>query len=41
MSGIDAASHRRYVWMIAIIVLSPVAGLWWLVLRATRTLSLA
>lgn len=37
--AIDAARHRRYVWMIAIIVLSPVAGLLWLAPRVTRSLT--
>jgi hypothetical protein len=34
--AIDAARHARYFWMVAIIVISPVAGPVWLTLRVTR-----
>lgn len=39
--AIDAAKHHRFLWMMGINVFSPVAGLLWLALRATRSLTLA
>lgn len=34
--AVDAARQGRWLWVVAIVVLSPLAGLLWLALRVTR-----
>ena len=34
--AVDAARQRRWLWVVAIALLSPFAGLLWLALRMTR-----
>jgi Na+/melibiose symporter-like transporter len=39
--AIDAARHRRWLWVAAIVVLSPFAGILWFILRRTQRLDAA
>ncbi len=34
--AVDAARQGRWLWVVAIVLLSPFAGLLWLALRVTR-----
>jgi hypothetical protein len=39
--AIEAARHRRWLWVVAIVVLSPFAGILWFILRRTQRLDAA
>ena len=39
--AIDAARHRKWLWVLAIVVLSPFAGILWFILRRTQRLDAA